>query len=149
MHHEKPSVEFNRSEYGSQHFANPTSGEVKIENDRIQFFLTDLYEDSVLAPGKLYLFGRIPASSGFSSVCVVVEDVPHHLYLLPAKRSEESRVPMKEVQEEVLSVLGKAGVDMKSVLMRSETKKYAFEIEGIPEEVGNRVVSKSRRRICT
>lgn len=131
-----PSIEFNRSEYGSQHFANPTTGEVKIENDRIQFFLTDLYEDNLLAPGKLYLFGRIPATTGFSSVCVIVEDVPHHLFILPAKKSEESRVPIKEVQEEVLNILRKAGVDMKSVMMRSETKKYAFEIEGIPDEVG-------------
>ena len=131
-----PSIEFNRSEYGSQHFANPTTGEVKIENDRIQFFLTDLYEDNLLAPGKLYLFGRIPATTGFSSVCVIVEDVPHHLFILPAKKSEESRVPIKEEQEEVLAILSKAGVDMKSVMMRSETKKYAFEIEGIPDEVG-------------
>lgn len=136
FHHPEQIVEFNRSEYGSQNFSNPTSGEVKIEDNKIQFYLIDLYEDSLLAPGKLYLFGRIPSTSGFSSVCVVVEDVPHHLFILPAKKSEESRVPMKEVQEEVLSILGKAGVNVKSVMMRTETKKYAFEIEGIPDEVG-------------
>ena len=42
----------------------------------IDFYLTEVFEDYNMAPGQLFLFGRIPVGQHTESVCIVVKNVP-------------------------------------------------------------------------
>ena len=82
-------------------------------------------------------------------MCVVIENVPHHLFFLPAHTSQQARVEMSEVKKEVMEILSKIVNSPQSVRFRVERKKYAFEIEGIPPEVGLFVFFNGRKIIFT
>lgn len=82
-------------------------------------------------------------------MCVVVENVPHHLFFLPARSSQQTRVEMGEVKKEVMEILSKIVNSPQSIRFRVDRKKYAFEIEGIPPEVGLLVSLNDRKTIFT
>lgn len=100
----------------------------------IEFYLTEVFEDYNMAPGQLFLFGRIPVGQHTESVCIVVKNVPHHLYFLPAMKENEERYSVTEVKEEIFSVLSKIVSSPSEVAFRIDRKKYAFEIADIPTE---------------
>lgn len=103
----------------------------------IEFFLTDVFEDRTMAPGQVFLFGRIPVDNHTESVCVVLSNVPHHLFFLPALMPSGERYPASEVKQEIFSILGKTVKSPRELAFRIESKKYAFEIANIPtEDVG-------------
>lgn len=100
----------------------------------IEFFLTDVFEDRTMAPGQVFLFGRIPVDNHTESVCVVLNNVPHHLFFLPALMPSGDRYPAPEVKQEIFSILGKTVRFPRELGFRIESKKYAFEIANIPTE---------------
>ena len=117
----------------------------------LRFFFTDIYEDPEASPGVVYLFGRVPREGANESVCVVVQNVSHHLFFLPALLSGNAtaggsgegegerggRYSIGDVKNEVLSKMDRVVRNVGEVKFRVDRKKYAFEIEGIPtEEVG-------------
>lgn len=54
----------------------------------LKFWFWDAWEEPIKFPGKVFLFGRVPAennSKEFRSVCVTIENVERNLYVLPRK----------------------------------------------------------------
>lgn len=113
----------------------------------LRFFFTEIYEDAEASPGVVYLFGRIPHNGVNESVCVVIQNVSHHLFFLPAKMQSSSSLSSMEVEDasvgryaiadvksEVLSKLHRVVRNPSEIKFRVDRKKYAFEIEGIPTE---------------
>lgn len=95
--------------------------------------MTEVFEDASVAPGQLFLFGRVPVGSRTESVCVVVGNISRHLFFLPAER-EGGRCSVAEVKQEVLDILSPLVKNTREIGFRVDRKKYAFEIEGIPTE---------------
>ena len=100
----------------------------------LRFFMTEVFEDAAVAPGQLFLFGRVPVGSRTESVCVVVGNISRHLFFLPAEKEEGARYSVAEVKQEVLDTLSPIVKNTREIGFRVDRKKYAFEIEGIPTE---------------
>ena len=103
------------------------------DSTTLRFFMTEVFEDASVAPGQLFLFGRVPVGSRTESVCVVVGNISRHLFFLPAER-EGGRCSVAEVKQEVLDILSPLVKNTREIGFRVDRKKYAFEIEGIPTE---------------
>lgn len=118
--------------------ANPTAAASATlltgdDSTTLRFFMTEVFEDASVAPGQLFLFGRVPVGSRTESVCVVVGNISRHLFFLPAER-EGGRCSVAEVKQEVLDILSPLVKNTREIGFRVDRKKYAFEIEGIPTE---------------
>ena len=118
--------------------ANPTAAASATlltgdDSTTLRFFMTEVFEDASVAPGQLFLFGRVPVGSRTESVCVVVGNISRHLFFLPAER-EGGRCSVAEVKQEVLDTLSPLVKNTREIGFRVDRKKYAFEIEGIPTE---------------
>lgn len=118
--------------------ANPTAAASATlltgdDSATLRFFMTEVFEDASVAPGQLFLFGRVPVGSRTESVCVVVGNISRHLFFLPAER-EGGRCSVAEVKQEVLDTLSPLVKNTREIGFRVDRKKYAFEIEGIPTE---------------
>ena len=100
----------------------------------LQFYLIDIYEDVNTSPGMLYLFGRVATGNSYESVCVIIQNIPHHLYFLPAISPSGERYSVAEVKEEILNTMLHIVKSASELAFRIDRKKYAFEIEGIPTE---------------
>ena len=100
----------------------------------LQFFLVEVYEDVAASPGRLYLFGKVREKEQWASVCVIVQNVSHHLFFLPAMDETGRRLGAGEIREEVKEVMSRFVRNSKEIGFRVDLKKYAFEIEGIPTE---------------
>ena len=57
----------------------------------LRFFMTEVFEDATIAPGQLFLFGRVAVGARTESVCVVVSNIPHHPFPPSAKMAGDSR----------------------------------------------------------
>ncbi|KAJ3125693.1 DNA-directed DNA polymerase alpha catalytic subunit pol1 [Nowakowskiella sp. JEL0407] len=96
--------------------------------------------DACEVNGGLYLFGKVVAvRDGFVSCCIKVEGMERNLYFLPRERKftedgTETDIPVAftDVYEEVEEILYKQNI--KSFQSKPTTRKYAFEIPGIPAE---------------
>lgn len=118
--------------------ANPTAAASATlltgdDSTTLRFFMTEVFEDASVAPGQLFLFGRVSVGSRTESVCVVVGNISRHLFFLPAER-EGGRCSVAEVKQEVLDTLSPLVKNTREIGFRVDRKKYAFEIEGIPTE---------------
>ncbi|KAI8870371.1 hypothetical protein GQ42DRAFT_162767 [Ramicandelaber brevisporus] len=117
----------------------------------LYMYYTDIREPSSNTNGTVYLIGRIftPSSSAApltsltpsASCCLAVHNVKRSLFVLPAVKSEkdggdgEERYDGSEVISELRGLLAQHfGYDQEGLHYKSETKKYAFELPGIPPE---------------
>ena len=100
----------------------------------VRFYLIDIFEDPNTSPGVLYLFGRVATGNSFESACLIIQNVPHHLYFLPAVSPSGDRYDVSEVKEEILDSMKHIIKSPSEIAFRIDRKKYAFEIEGIPTE---------------
>ena len=96
--------------------------------------MTEVFEDASVAPGQLFLFGRVPVGSRTESVCVVVGNISRHLFFLPAAKEEGGRCSVAEVKQEILDTLTPLVKNTREIGFRVDRKKYVFEIEDIPTE---------------
>lgn len=66
-----------------------TSADDSASNKKtLKFWFWDAWEDPIKLPGKVFLFGRVPAVNNpneFRSGCVTIENVERNLYVLPRK----------------------------------------------------------------
>lgn len=66
-----------------------TSADDSASNKKtLKFWFWDAWEDPIKLPGKVFLFGRVPAANNpneFRSACVTIENVERNLYVLPRK----------------------------------------------------------------
>lgn len=100
----------------------------------LQFYLIDVYEDPMTSPGVLYLFGRVAVGDSHETACLIIQNVPHHLYVLPAVAPSGDRYAVNEVKEEMLEILTRFVKSPTEIGFRVDRKRYAFEIENIPTE---------------
>eukprot|EP00127_Corallochytrium_limacisporum_P006123 Clim_evm72s218 gene=Clim_evmTU72s218 len=91
--------------------------------------------------GYVYLFGKVfdESKDGWSSCCVRVEDPGRRLYLLPRKHrfdvrknsSTDDPVTIEDVKEEIEGILSR---QQTKIRFKAVSKKYAFELPGVPAE---------------
>lgn len=106
----------------------------------MRFYYLDAWTDMNSRPGEVYLFGKVEVpgennKSTFNSICVHVENVNRHLYLLPrthvydlsAKAATEKEVTIADVYEEfderISKKLNLAGFNSRKVF-----KSFAFTV---------------------
>lgn len=95
------------------------------------------YYDAAERDGLVYLFGKIWSSDAakFVSCSVVVQNMQRNVFLLPKRQpidQEDEDLIFSELYEEVNAVRQKIGIAEWRTKM--VTRKYCFEIEGIPRE---------------
>lgn len=109
----------------------------------MKFYFIDAWTDVNNRPGEVYLFGKveIPATNGkfsYESICVRVENVNRHLYLLPrqnkydfkTKTETEEEVNMGDVYQEFEERLLKE-INLTSFSSRKVSKSFAFTVPDV------------------
>ncbi|CAJ0625395.1 13129_t:CDS:10, partial [Entrophospora sp. SA101] len=109
-------------------------------NSCLEIFWIDAYE----ASGKVYIFGkifdgRVNGVNEFKSCCVCVNNVARNLYVLPRSRKYDEKghdtdteVTMEDVHKEIESICLKHKI--MSFTSKTVSRKYAFELPGIPSD---------------
>ena len=105
-------------------------------NRSVHFFWTDYYE----VQGTIHLFGKVrdQKSGRFVSACVSVGGVERCVFLQPRERTLRDGHPTDmvpgedEVYDEFDAIRSKHGIQ--SWLGKWVTRKYAFELPGVPAE---------------
>jgi DNA polymerase alpha subunit A len=106
------------------------------EDGSLNFFWTDYTEVN----GSLCLFGKVlnKKNGSYVSCFVKVDNILRKLYFLPRQYRQKDgedtgeEVEMMDVYGEVDELMSKMKVDMHK--MKATTRKYAFELPGIPKE---------------
>ncbi|KAI1376768.1 hypothetical protein F4677DRAFT_417926 [Hypoxylon crocopeplum] len=106
------------------------------EDGSLNMFWTDYTEVN----GSLCLFGKVlnKKTSAYVSCFVKVDNILRKLYFLPRQYRQKGgqdtseEVEMMDVYSEVDEIMTKMKVDMHKI--KSCTRKYAFELPGIPKE---------------
>ena len=119
--------------------ASSAGGMPPLEEDgSLHFYWIDAYEDSLNAPGSVYIFGKVrTASGGYASCSVALKGLERNVYVLPRKRAlvggEESgaEVEFLQVYKEVQQ-LCKNNRITKFGCKRVE-RSYAFEDPTVPQ----------------
>tara|TARA_B110000208_G_scaffold103301_1_gene128493 strand:+ start:746 stop:4078 length:3333 start_codon:yes stop_codon:yes gene_type:complete len=103
----------------------------------LRMWWIDVHEERYARPGVVYVFGKVlvPPAAGaaadaapqYRSCCAVVSGFQHRVFVLPREGCTQL-----EVYTELSQIMRRMGVAKFGV--RKVTKKYAFEIAGIPEE---------------
>ncbi|KAF6390666.1 DNA polymerase alpha 1, catalytic subunit [Rhinolophus ferrumequinum] len=113
------------------------------EEQVLQFYWLDAYEDQYNQPGVAFLFGKVWIESAKTHVscCVMVKNIERTLYFLPretkidldTEKETGTPVTMKDVYDEFDE---KIATKYKIMKFKSKIveKNYAFEIPDIPEK---------------
>nr|VZI15130.1 unnamed protein product [Spirometra erinaceieuropaei] len=105
------------------------------DNERLNFFWFDAYEDSKNQPGVVFLFGKVRSKddpSGFVSCCIRVKDLERRLFFLPRPSMAEQEFTVKDVYQELRELTGKWKIG--KFKCKPTIKKYAFELADVPSE---------------
>ncbi|KAJ5776859.1 hypothetical protein N7520_000105 [Penicillium odoratum] len=106
------------------------------EDGSLRFFWLDYTEVN----GSLCLFGKVKnkQNDSYASAFVKIDNILRKLYFLPREqrfkqgRETEDEVGLEEVYEEVDQMMSRLKVGMHK--MKPCTRKYAFEMRGVPKE---------------
>lgn len=120
----------------SQMFGKLRPQDAVEEDGSLNFFWLDYTEVN----GNLCLFGKVKhkKTGMYVSAFVKVDNILRKLYFLPREhRSQHGRetsdeVDMNDVYQEVDVIMSKLKVEMHKI--KPSTRKYAFELPGIPKE---------------
>lgn len=98
----------------------------------LKFYYVDAYEDPK-KPGTVHLFGKIAGSSPntYASCCVTLDNIPRRIYLLPNKSPTGEFYSLSSVREEFTEKANEWKI--KDFEMIDVEKKYAFDINGVPD----------------
>ena len=110
--------------------------EVAEEDGSLRMFWLDYTEVN----GSLCLFGKVRSkkTGSFVSAFIKVDNILRKLYFLPRDhrhkggRETDEEVDMEDIYNEVAGMMSKRNVEMHK--MKPCSRKYAFEIPGIPKE---------------
>ncbi|KAM6151481.1 DNA polymerase alpha catalytic subunit [Rhynchocyon petersi] len=112
------------------------------EEQVLQFYWLDAYEDQFNQPGVVFLFGKVLVESAKTHVscCVMVKNIERTLYFLPRETKMDlntgkdtgTPVKMKDVYDEFDE---KIAAKYRLMKFKSKVleKNYAFEIPDVPE----------------
>lgn len=106
------------------------------EDGSVHMFWLDYSE----ANGSLLLFGKVKdrSSGKYVSAFLKVDGIMRNLYFLPREyrrrfgKDTDEEVQMEEVYQEVGDIMARGGVD--GFKAKPTSRKYAFELPGIPRE---------------
>ena len=96
--------------------------------------------DAVERPnGTVFLFGLMEDDGLLKSCCVTVKNVQRNVFLLPKETVTDSSGEQVEnnvelVKAELGKVFQKHGINQESVSVKCVTRRYAFEVPGVPVE---------------
>ncbi|KAJ3315983.1 DNA polymerase alpha catalytic subunit [Boothiomyces sp. JEL0838] len=104
-------------------------------HENIYMFWIDAFEKD----GIVYLFGKVQSNGIFVSCCVQVQNIERNLFILPRKfqlddhRNEtDYPVTLQDVYKEFDEIRKSYGIS--EFASKMVTRKYAFELPGIPAE---------------
>jgi len=117
-------------------FGKLRAQDVVEEDGSLRFFWLDYTEVN----GALCLFGKVKnkQNGSYASAFVKVDNILRKLYFLPREnrvkhgRQTEEEVGMEDVYQEVDETMSRMRVGMHKI--KPCTRKYAFEIPGVPKE---------------
>ncbi|CAF0773863.1 unnamed protein product [Adineta ricciae] len=108
------------------------------KDEHLRFFWFDAYEDPVAQPGKLFLFGKSPllnedktTSKTFVSVCLIVDNIPKQIFLVPKSGSTAS-----DVEDELFIIAKRFKI---TNYTSSIVKKRRFDPELVATDLLNEV----------
>lgn len=123
-------------------FSREDAGELKLDSsESMKFYYYDAWADSVSRPGEVYLFGKVEVPGKiitYNSICVRIENVDRHLFLLPrthvydlkAKKMTEQEVSIADVYEEFDERLTKE-LKLNTFNSRKVLKSFAFSLPDV------------------
>lgn len=105
-------------------------------NDSVSFYYIDAHERP---NGTVYLFGLVKdGAQGYKSACLTVKNVLRNVFLLPKEfvTIDDLQVPntMEMVKAELDEQIKRFGIKAETVSVRCVSRRYAFEVPGIPTE---------------
>lgn len=102
-----------------------------------RFFYWDAFEDVYSQPGTVYLFGKVWLESAktYASCCVVIKNISRQVYLLPREKNllTDEVVKILDVYNEFKSHVS-SKYKITKFRSRKVEKKYAFNIQDVPDE---------------
>ncbi|KAI8093308.1 DNA polymerase family B-domain-containing protein [Halteromyces radiatus] len=104
------------------------------EDDKsLHFWWYDAYEHR--DKGSVYLFGKVlnKSSNNYISCCVAIHNIERNIFILPrAQTLDGQEVGLEDVYGELSDICTKTRI--KKWASKATTRKYAFEIPGVPQE---------------
>ncbi|XP_066599384.1 DNA polymerase alpha catalytic subunit-like isoform X2 [Prorops nasuta] len=69
--------------------------------EEFMFFWWDAYEDPKRLPGTAYFFGKtyVKKEGKFSSCCLIIENIPRQIYVIPKNSMEEAKLEFDKLAE--------------------------------------------------
>lgn len=118
-------------------------GKIDWSKETMRFYYLDAYTDVNNKPGEVYLFGKVevPNEKGkptYNSICLRIENVNRHLYLLPrtfvydlkTKTDTEQEVTIAKVYEEFDERISKE-IREPTFRSRKVSKSFAFTVPDV------------------
>ncbi|KAL7018678.1 hypothetical protein ACKWTF_010860 [Chironomus riparius] len=113
-------------------------GNVDFNTETMKFYYLDAWTDMNNRPGEIYLFGKVEIPGKiitYNSICVKVENVNRHLFLLPRthvydirqKKLTDQEVSIADVYEEFDEKISKE-LKLSSFNSRKVCKSFAFTL---------------------
>ncbi|KAI8074574.1 DNA polymerase family B-domain-containing protein [Gongronella butleri] len=119
--------------------APPADKNIVEANGDLHFWWYDAYEHR--DKGAVYLFGKVcnKATNQYVSCCVIVQNIQRNVFVLPRTRVLDAdgnetteEVEIGDVYEELDAICTKNKI--KKWASKPTTRKYAFELAGVPPE---------------
>lgn len=119
-------------------FAEDDIGDLNLNTETMKFYFFDAWTDFNNRPGEVYLFGKVEVPGKvvtYNSICVRIENVNRHLFLLPrthfydfkTKQMTDQEVSISDVYEEFDERLTKE-LKLTTFNSRKVFKSFAFSI---------------------
>lgn len=107
----------------------------------MKFYYLDAWTDTKNRPGEMYLFGKVEVPGRiitYNSICVKIENVNRHLFLLPrthvfdlkTKKMTDKEVSIADVYEEFDEKISKE-IKVTSFNSRKVFKSFAFSVQDV------------------
>lgn len=122
-------------------FAEEEASALELNTESMKFYYFDAWTDVNNRPGEIYLFGKVEVPGKiktYNSICVRIENVNRHLFLLPrthvydlkSKKMIDTEVSIADVYEEFDERVTKE-LKLTSFNSRKVSKSFAFTLPDV------------------
>ncbi|KAG5673797.1 hypothetical protein PVAND_003814 [Polypedilum vanderplanki] len=119
---------------------NTVNKTINFNTETTKFYYLDAWTDIINRPGEIYLFGKVqvPGEDTYNSICVRIENVNRHLFLLPrthvydfkTKSLTDQEVSIADVYQEFDERITKE-IKITSFKSRKVYKSFAFSVSNV------------------